>query len=192
MTQGDFDANEPFTLHPRRSGADADLPGAGRHHRDYRVDADLDRSVSGQRQLSHIGDRLRYLGLRHSRCLVQHRRRPGNRRRRWGDQHSLFGWHGTSHPRGCRFPRWPVGRGSRALADGVGNFVPYDFYTDAGRTQVLAINGTITLPLSSGVAQTVNLYGQARGKVGLPAGSTPTQCPSSCRSEPCAAGWRAA
>ncbi|AGA72825.1 SCPU domain-containing protein [Pseudomonas plecoglossicida] len=60
--------------------------------------------------------------------------------------------------------------GSRALADGVGNFVPYDFYTDAGRTQVLAINGTITLPLSSGVAQTVNLYGQARGKVGLPAG----------------------
>ena len=60
--------------------------------------------------------------------------------------------------------------GSRALADGAGNFVPYDFYTDAGRTQVLAINGTITLPTSSGTAQIVNLYGQARGKAGLPAG----------------------
>ncbi|MFK0267920.1 Csu type fimbrial protein [Pseudomonas asiatica] len=61
--------------------------------------------------------------------------------------------------------------GSRALADGAGNFVPYDFYTDAGRTQVLDINSTITLPISSGTAQTVNLYGQARGKAGLPAGS---------------------
>lgn len=61
--------------------------------------------------------------------------------------------------------------GTRALADGSGNFVPYDFYTDAGRTQVLAIDGTITLPTSTGVAQTVNLYGQARGKAGLPAGT---------------------
>lgn len=60
--------------------------------------------------------------------------------------------------------------GSRALADGAGNFVPYDFYTDAGHTQPLAIDGTITLPISTGVAQTVNLYGQARGKAGLPAG----------------------
>lgn len=60
--------------------------------------------------------------------------------------------------------------GSRALADGDGNFVPYDFYTDAGHTQLLAIDDTITLPTSSGVAQTVNLYGQARGKAGLPAG----------------------
>jgi spore coat protein U-like protein len=60
--------------------------------------------------------------------------------------------------------------GTRALADGAGNFVPYDFYTDAGRTQLLAIDGTITLPTSTGVAQTVNLYGQARGKAGLPAG----------------------
>lgn len=60
--------------------------------------------------------------------------------------------------------------GTRALADGDGNFVPYDFYTDAGRTQLLAIDDTITLPTSSGVAQTVNLYGQARGKAGLPAG----------------------
>lgn len=60
--------------------------------------------------------------------------------------------------------------GTRALADGSGNFVPYDFYTDAGHTTLLAIDGTITLPTSTGVAQTVNLYGQARGKAGLPAG----------------------
>ncbi|MCW2271864.1 Spore Coat Protein U domain protein [compost metagenome] len=60
--------------------------------------------------------------------------------------------------------------GSRALADGNGNYVPYDFYTDAGHTQLLAIDGVITLPTSTGVAQTVNLYGQAVGKPGLPAG----------------------
>jgi len=61
--------------------------------------------------------------------------------------------------------------GTRALADGVGNFVPYDFYTDAGHTQLLNIDDTITLPTSTGAAQTVNLYGQARGKAGLPAGT---------------------
>jgi len=61
--------------------------------------------------------------------------------------------------------------GTRALADGSGNFVPYDFYTDAGYTQLLNIDDTITLPTSTGVAQTVNLYGQARGKAGLPAGT---------------------
>ncbi|WP_442108015.1 Csu type fimbrial protein [Pseudomonas sp. NUPR-001] len=61
--------------------------------------------------------------------------------------------------------------GTRALADGSGNFVPYDFYTDAGHSQVLAINGTITLPTSTGVAQTVNLYGLAKGKANLPAGT---------------------
>ncbi|MHA7117035.1 Csu type fimbrial protein [Pseudomonas promysalinigenes] len=61
--------------------------------------------------------------------------------------------------------------GTRALADGAGNYVPYDFYTDAGRTTLLAIDGTIALPTSTGVAQTVNLYGQARGKAGLPAGT---------------------
>lgn len=60
--------------------------------------------------------------------------------------------------------------GTRALSDGNGNFVPYDFYTDAGRTTLLPIDGTITLPTSTGVAQSVNLYGQARGKAGLPAG----------------------
>ncbi|HWD33028.1 spore coat U domain-containing protein [Pseudomonas caricapapayae] len=61
--------------------------------------------------------------------------------------------------------------GTRALADGSGNFVPYDFYTDSGHSQPLAINGTITLPTSTGVAQTVNLYGLAKGKAGLPAGA---------------------
>ncbi|WP_016714723.1 Csu type fimbrial protein [Pseudomonas monteilii] len=60
--------------------------------------------------------------------------------------------------------------GTRALADGAGNFVPYDLYTDSGRTTLLAIDGTITLPTSTGVAQTVNLYGKAVGKAGLPAG----------------------
>ncbi|QBF26415.1 SCPU domain-containing protein [Pseudomonas tructae] len=60
--------------------------------------------------------------------------------------------------------------GTRALYDGVANYVPYDFYTDAGHSTVLAIDGTITLPTSTGVAQTVNLYGLAKGKAGLPAG----------------------
>ncbi|MEG0862424.1 MAG: spore coat U domain-containing protein [Pseudomonas sp.] len=60
--------------------------------------------------------------------------------------------------------------GTRALADSAGNYVAYDFYTDSGHSQLLAINGTITLPTSTGVAQTVNLYGLAKGKAGLPAG----------------------
>ncbi|MGA9095928.1 MAG: spore coat U domain-containing protein [Pseudomonas alloputida] len=60
--------------------------------------------------------------------------------------------------------------GTRALADGSGNFVPYDLYTDAGRTALLAVDDTITLPTSTGTAQTVNLYGKAVGKAGLPAG----------------------
>lgn len=59
--------------------------------------------------------------------------------------------------------------GTRALSDGT-NFVPYDFYTDAATTVLLPINGTITLPTSIGVAQTVNLYGRAVGKAGLPPG----------------------
>lgn len=61
--------------------------------------------------------------------------------------------------------------GTRSLANGAGNFVPYDFYTDSGHSQLLAINGTITLATSTGVAQTVNLYGLAKGKAGLPAGA---------------------
>jgi spore coat protein U-like protein len=61
--------------------------------------------------------------------------------------------------------------GSRALYDGVANYVPYDLYTDAGHSQLLAIDGVITLAASTGVAQTVNIYGQAVGKAGLPAGT---------------------
>lgn len=61
--------------------------------------------------------------------------------------------------------------GTRALADSLGNFVPYDFYTDAGHLTLLAIDGTVTLSTSTGVAQTVNLYGRAVGKAGLPAGT---------------------
>lgn len=61
--------------------------------------------------------------------------------------------------------------GTRALADGGGNFVPYDLYTDAGRSQILPIDGTVNLAASTGVAQTVNIYGKAVGKPGLPAGT---------------------
>ncbi|MGC5702032.1 spore coat protein U domain-containing protein [Pseudomonas sp. NFXW11] len=61
--------------------------------------------------------------------------------------------------------------GTRALYDGVANYVPYDLYTDAGHSQILAINGVINLAPSTGVAQTVNIYGQAVGKAGLPAGT---------------------
>ena len=61
--------------------------------------------------------------------------------------------------------------GTRALTDGSTNFVPYDLYTDSGRTQVLAIGGVIALAESTGVAQTVNIYGKAVGKAGLPAGT---------------------
>ena len=60
--------------------------------------------------------------------------------------------------------------GTRALSDGT-NFVAYDFFTDSGLTTSLPINGTITLPTSTGAAQTVNLYGKAVGKAGLPPGT---------------------
>ena len=60
--------------------------------------------------------------------------------------------------------------GTRALADGLGNFVPYDFYTDSGHSALLAIDGVITLATSTGVAQTVNLYGRAVGQEGLRGG----------------------
>ncbi|MCD9570560.1 MULTISPECIES: spore coat U domain-containing protein [Pseudomonas] len=61
--------------------------------------------------------------------------------------------------------------GTRALFDGVANYVPYDLYTDSGHSQIVAINGVINLAPSTGVAQTVNLYGKAAGKAGLPAGT---------------------
>lgn len=61
--------------------------------------------------------------------------------------------------------------GTRALADGSGNFVPYDLYTDSGHTTLLAIDGVINVGASTGVAQAVNIYGKAVGKAGLPAGT---------------------
>lgn len=61
--------------------------------------------------------------------------------------------------------------GTRALTDGSNNFVPYDLYTDPGRTKILAIDGVIALEESTGVAQTVSIYGKALGKAGLPAGT---------------------
>lgn len=61
--------------------------------------------------------------------------------------------------------------GTRALADGSGNFVPYDLYTDSGHSQLLAVDDVINLATSTGVAQTVNIYGKAVGKAGLPAGT---------------------
>lgn len=61
--------------------------------------------------------------------------------------------------------------GTRALADGAGNFVPYDLYTDAGFNNLLAANGVINLAASTGAAQTINLWGKAVGKAGLPAGT---------------------
>ena len=61
--------------------------------------------------------------------------------------------------------------GTRALADGtLSNFVAYDLYTDSGFSSLLAIDGTINLAVSTGAAQTVNIYGRAVGKAGLPAG----------------------
>ncbi|MBK5374082.1 spore coat protein U domain-containing protein [Pseudomonas sp. TH43] len=61
--------------------------------------------------------------------------------------------------------------GARALYDGVANYVPYDLYTDSGFSTLLPVNGTINLAASTGTAQTVNIYGQAKGKAGLPAGT---------------------
>ncbi|MBK5478040.1 spore coat U domain-containing protein [Pseudomonas sp. 13B_2.1_Bac1] len=61
--------------------------------------------------------------------------------------------------------------GTRALYDGVANFVPYDLYTDSGFNNLLAANGVINLAASTGAAQTINLWGKAVGKAGLPAGT---------------------
>ena len=61
--------------------------------------------------------------------------------------------------------------GSRALYDGVANFVPYDPYTDSGYNNLLTSTGVIPLAASTGAAQTISLYGRAVGKPGLPAGT---------------------
>lgn len=61
--------------------------------------------------------------------------------------------------------------GTRALADGAGNFVPYDLYTDSGLNNVLGSTGVINLATSTGALQTINVWGKAVGKPGLPAGT---------------------
>jgi spore coat protein U-like protein len=61
--------------------------------------------------------------------------------------------------------------GTRALFDGVANYVPYDLYTDTAHSNLIAIGGVIALAASTGVAQSVNIYGRAVGKAGLPAGT---------------------
>jgi spore coat protein U-like protein len=64
-----------------------------------------------------------------------------------------------------------TGGGSRALADGSGNYVPYDLYTDSGLNNLLVNTGIINLATSTGALQTINLWGKAVGKPGLPAGT---------------------
>jgi spore coat protein U-like protein len=51
-----------------------------------------------------------------------------------------------------------------------GQFVTYNLYSDAGRTTVIPIGGTIPLS-STGAAQTVNVYGRAFGAAGLSPGT---------------------
>lgn len=57
------------------------------------------------------------------------------------------------------------------MSDGNSNYVPYDLYSDSGHNTLVAINGTVAAGPSSGAAQTINLYGKAMGKAGLPAGT---------------------
>ncbi|MDZ3831312.1 MAG: spore coat U domain-containing protein [Sphingopyxis sp.] len=65
-----------------------------------------------------------------------------------------------------------AGLGARAMAHqtDVGRFVTYNLYSDAGRTAVIPINGTVTLA-ASGLLQTVNVYGRAFGEAGLTPGA---------------------
>ena len=60
--------------------------------------------------------------------------------------------------------------GTRAMASS-GNFVGYDLYSDTGYADLLGIGDEVDLQLSDGTEKTVNLYGKATGKAGLPAGS---------------------
>ena len=61
--------------------------------------------------------------------------------------------------------------GTRALKSSSGDYVPYDLYADSGFSTMLAINAVISPGVSTGVAKSVNLYGKAQGKAGLPAGT---------------------
>ncbi|SDS98340.1 Spore coat protein U (SCPU) domain-containing protein [Pseudomonas asplenii] len=61
--------------------------------------------------------------------------------------------------------------GTRALSDGAGNFVAYDLYTDSGLNNLLSNTGIINMATSTGALQSLNLWGKAVGKPGLPAGT---------------------
>lgn len=65
-----------------------------------------------------------------------------------------------------------AGAGLRAMAhaSATGQFVTYNLYSDPGRTTLIPIGGDVTLA-SSGVAQTVNIYGRAFGEAGLVPGT---------------------
>ena len=60
---------------------------------------------------------------------------------------------------------------TRALADSAGNYVCYDIFTDSGLTTVLPVDGTVPVPVSTGTANVINLYGKAVGKASLPPGT---------------------
>ncbi len=64
------------------------------------------------------------------------------------------------------------GAGARAMAHSAapGQFVTYNLYSDAGRTTVIPIGGSVALA-STGAVQSVNIYGRAFGEAGLTAGS---------------------
>ncbi|WP_330701770.1 spore coat U domain-containing protein [Novosphingobium resinovorum] len=63
------------------------------------------------------------------------------------------------------------GAGLHAMAhQGVaGQFVTYNLYSDAGRTAIIPLGGSVSL-LANGAPQTVNVYGRAFGEAGLTAG----------------------
>lgn len=65
-----------------------------------------------------------------------------------------------------------VGGGLRAMEHSgtPGQFVTYNLYRDSGRTDIITIGGTITLP-STGAVQSVPVYGNAFGAPGLIAGT---------------------
>ncbi len=63
-----------------------------------------------------------------------------------------------------------VSGGSRAMANGSGKFIPYDIYSDAGYSSVLASGATVNIT-EDGTTQTVNIYGRAVGVAGLTPGT---------------------
>ncbi|GGP23150.1 Csu type fimbrial protein [Silvimonas iriomotensis] len=60
--------------------------------------------------------------------------------------------------------------GGRAMANGAGKFIPYDIYSDAGYSTVLASGSSVNIT-EDGTTQTVNIYGRAVGVAGLTPGT---------------------